>query len=681
MHSVRGLPSVILLASAAATATADVRLPAILGDHMVLQQQRDVTVWGWADPEERVVVTATWADDARGETAADAEGRWSVTLPTPEAGGPYEVAIEGRNRIVLEDVLIGEVWVCSGQSNMEWPMTAVDDAQAEIATASSYPTIRLFDIRNEFAASPREDCTGQWAVCSPESVAGFSAVAYFFGRELVDELDVPVGLINSSWGGTPSQSWTSEEALRTNGQFNHDLNLLRAHREAGDDPAEQLQARVDAWWEKAGRLDEGSQGEEPAWAQPGFDDSKWRAHELPGIWESQGEEGFDGIGWYRRTFNVGHAGGGRAVLSLGAIDDMDTVWINGVRVAGTEVHGMWAANREYTIDASVLRQGENTIAVRIVDTGGDGGFRSEAERLSLSLSHGNHDHRISLAGEWKFRRGATMERLGAFPTEQWPNAWTPSTLYNAMIAPLTKFAVRGAIWYQGESNRNLAFDYRAHFPLLIRDWRAAWGRSDEEFPFYFVQIAPFTYQGDTGEAAVVRESQLFTQANVPNTGMVVTMDIGNPADIHPRNKQDVGKRLAHWAFFGTYGMTDVTPHGPRYEWLRPENGKVRVSFTHVAGGLATSDGGPVLGIEVGDKDGNFFPGMAEIVSETEMLVWSEWVEQAITVRYAWDDDIVPNLIDGNGMPASPFRTDMYAVPTQPLDPYGRPLIRRRPPEE
>jgi len=458
----------LVLAASTTALWAEVKLPKILGDNMVLQQQTEVRIWGWADPEEEVTVQF---QDQKVSTKADTKGRWLVKLRTPEAGGPYEVQVAGKsNRITLRNVLVGEVWIGSGQSNMQWPVSRSDNAQQEIA-AAKYPKIRLFTVAHKISETPLDDCEGAWVECSPETVGGFSAVAYFFGRHLHKELGVPVGLINSSWGGTICEAWTSREAL----QADEDFKPI---------------------------LDRGKQ------------------------------------------FNPKN-----------------------------------------------------------------------------------------------------------------PNQ--PSVLFNAMIHPILPFVIRGALWYQGESNVGRAAQYKKLFPTMIQDWRKRWQIGD--FPFYYVQLAPFRYGKAQPECLPeLWEAQLQT-LRLPNTGMAVITDIGNIKDIHPTNKQEVGRRLALWALAKIHGK-QVVYSGPLYDGYTVEGNKIRIKFQHADDGLVCK-GDRLTHFTIAGEDKKFVPAEAVIDGST-VVVSSPQVAKPVAVRFGWEDTAEPNLFNKAGLPASPFRTDNFPMVTE-----------------
>jgi len=626
-----------------APASADVTLPAIFGEHMVLQQETETPIWGWASAGERVRVTGSW-DGAVRETIADDRGRWSVPLATPSAGGPFDVRVSGHNTLVFDDVMIGEVWVCSGQSNMEWPVTRAQEPEREIA-AADHPNIRLFMVENTIAAMPRTNCSGAWAPCTPETVGSFSAVGYFFGREIARARDVPVGLISADWGGTVAQAWMSAEALESFPAFDDDLELLAMVR----DPAQRskvVERNIERWWK---RLDQRSPVG-PDWIEGIYDDSAWETVTLPATWDGA-LESFDGIVYYRKAIDVSGqwlAVGGQ--LRLGPIDDMDDVWINGHHIGSEHAEGRWNQDRRYDIAPRHLRAGRNVIAVRVLDTGGKGGINGPSAKLMLI----SIDQRflIRLKGDWKYAKGPSVNELPPKPQGAGIGRNTATALFNGMIAPVAPYAIRGVIWYQGESNRRDAGQYRRLFPALIEDWRRQWGQ--DLLPFYYVQIAPYNYGGDTGQTALVREAQLMT-LSVPDTGMVVTMDIGNPRNIHPRNKQDVGRRLALWARARTYGEGGLVHSGPIYQSMTRDGNAVRVHFTHTGGGLDLRMS-PDRHFVIAGADQRFVPADARVDGEA-IVVSSPEVPDPVAVRYGWAAATEPNLFNVEGLPASPFRTD------------------------
>jgi len=497
----------VLVLLCAGRGPAEVTLPAVIGDNMVLQRGADTPIWGWGNPGENVAVTIAGCSE-RYRVVADKDGKWMVKIKPPASAGPHEITISGENTITISNVLVGEVWVCSGQSNMEMSVgrfrgfkTGVLNYKAEIA-AANYPNIRLFTVAKTVANRPRTDCSGSWSMCSPETAAPFSAVAYFFGRELHRRLDVPVGLIFTSWGGTVAEAWTRHEVL------------------AADEEFRPLLERFDQAW-------------------------------------------------------------------------------------GTYLKAM----KDY-------------------------------------------NHKVSDwlgAAETHAEKGQALDEPVKPKSPLGKNA--PSRLYNGMIAPLIPYGIRGAIWYQGESNAKRAHQYRSLFPAMIKNWRDDWGQGD--FPFYYVQLAPFRY-GDEPVGVELREAQLMT-LSVPNTGMAVTMDIGNPRNIHPANKQDVGKRLALWAMAKTYGLKDIVYSGPLYKSMRLEGNRIRLFFDHIGGGLITT-GRNLTDFVIAGKDRKFVHAKAVIDGDT-IVVSSDMVTEPVAVRYAWKNEAQGSLFNAESLPASSFRTD------------------------
>lgn len=632
------------------------RLPQIFGSGMVLQRDQQVPVWGWAAPAARVTVRF---GEAAVEGVADGGGRWSVRLPPMAASAtPRIMTIESGKTIELRDVLVGEVWLCSGQSNMQWSLapgfvgSGVRDGAAE-ASAANYPLIRFFSVKCELAARPKDDCNGEWKVCSPETIGPFSAVGYFFGRELHRELGVPIGLIGSSWGGTPAEAWTSAETIRKFPEFDSARDDVERY---GDDPAAARAAHEKDMSEWLAQVDRRDAGISQHWADAAFDDEQWKTAAVPGPLVVDGLDTFDGVVWLRERFAVATECAGRAAqLSLGPIDDMDRTFVNGVQVGTTELVGLSQTARTYAIPEGVLRAGENTLAIRVIDNFGLAGLLGKPEVMKLSFGDGaSAPQPIGLAGEWRCRRSVALSELPPLPRVRGLAPSKPSAICNAMVRPLMPYGIRGAIWYQGESNRTRAAQYRELFPALIADWRADWGQGD--FPFYFVQIAPFGYVDDGGEAALLREAQLLTMRRTSNVGMTVTMDIGDPRDIHPANKQEVGRRLALWALAKTYGKPGVAFSGPLYRSMKIERDAIRVAFDYVEGGLATRDKKPPTHFTIAGSDRKFVTATAKIEGET-IVVRGDGITNPLSVRYGWGAADEPNLCNGAGLPASSFRTD------------------------
>ena len=629
------------------------RLPALFGDNMVIQRDTRVPVWGWAGPGTKVSVVIN-GKSADGVT--NSRGKWRVELPAMPAGGPSELTVTaGREKRTFANVMLGEVWVASGQSNMDMSVAQSANAKQETAGADD-PRIRLFKVPRLVANTPEEDTVGgKWVECTSATVGGFSAVAYFFGRDISGRLNVPVGLIQTSWGGTPAESWTSEEGLAAQGAFRARVAKLDHTRLDPTNTKRKYQQAVAKWGQVLDGQDAGSvPGNQ--WSSPDHDDSEWQRVSVPGAWEDSGLPAFDGVVWFRTTFDVPAALQGKNLtLNLGPIDDADITWVNGTRVGATD---NYAAPRHYEVPASLLKPGRNTIAVRVLDTGGAGGFTGKAADVCLQTTGAAETTPIPLAGKWAYKVGVDLKNMPPLP--QMPGSpYRLAGLFNGMVAPLIPYAIRGVIWYQGEANAATAYRYRTVFPAMIRDWRSHWAQGD--FPFLFVQLANFMEakpEPADSEWAELREAQLMT-LSVPRTGMATAIDIGEAKDIHPRNKQEVGRRLALAARAIAYGE-QLVHSGPIYRAgsLKIEGGNARVSFDHAGGGLEARGGGPLKWFAIAGADRRFVWADARIDGDS-VVVSSPNVASPVAVRYDWSSNPDGNLANKEGLPASPFRTDNW----------------------
>jgi sialate O-acetylesterase len=636
----------------AAVVRAEVRLPAIIGDNMVLQQGMKVRIWGEANAGENVIVTF---DKKSVSAVADTQGRWQVWIGPLNKGGPSELTV---NSLIIKNVLVGEVWLCSGQSNMEWPLINTINGAETVAEAKN-PEIRLFRVEHQTSATPLNDVQGHWVVTTPEEAANFSAVGYFFGRELYQHLKVPIGLINSSWGGTPAEAWTTHDGLLSSPELKPILDRYQSSLNALPQAKEAYARALAQWEEKNLYLDTGNKGEALGYADPSASTNDWSKIDLPKQLETAGLL-IDGAVWFRKEVELPESWSGKdLVLKLTPIDDHDVTYFNGTKIGATgrETPNSYMVPRKYVVPGSLVKAGRNVIAIRVFDSAGEGGF-SRGGAMSIEPNGDGDSQAISLRGEWDYRVelalepkhpdwGTRPEAIGV------SNQNNPSVLYNAMIAPLVRFTIRGVIWYQGESNAGRAYQYRTLFPVMIRSWRNAWGR---EFPFYFVQLANWhasKAEPDESDWAELREAQSMTLRE-PQTGMAVTIDIGDENDIHPRNKLDVGRRLAAWALAETYRQK-IIPSGPLFDRFTIEGDKVRIRFKHGAG-LKTSDSGPLKGFAIAGEDRRFVWADARIDGDT-VIVSSPKVVKPVAVRYGWADNPIANLYNKAGLPASPFRTD------------------------
>lgn len=620
----------------------DVTLAEIFTDHMVLQSGQKCTIWGKAAPGGKVKVRL---GDETVQTLVRSDRSWKLRLAPHPAGGPHIISVTGRNTITLNDILFGEVWICSGQSNMEWPVVQSNDSEAEIA-AANFKNIRLFTVKKDVSEIPVTHITSEgWQICSPQTVVNFSAVAYFFGRDLHQNLDIPVGLIHTSWGGTPAEAWTSRESLRNHPNYKEGILALesRLNTQAGEEPY-----TFEKWLEFVQNNDEGLD----AWMASNLDESDWRTMEVPGLWESGPVGQYDGIVWFRKSLHIPESWSGQTLtLHLGSIDDLDSTYVNGKLIGSEEVYNV---PREYTVPPELTESCELKIAVRVVDWMGGGGFWGEPESMRLKNCQGDS---ILLSGAWLYKEGIKGEDVPLRPSQS-----APTMLFNAMINPIVDYGMRGVIWYQGEANAGRAFEYRSLFPMMIEDWRKHWNRGD--FPFYFVQLANFMAEKpEPSESAwaELRDAQLFT-LNLPNTGMACIIDIGESDDIHPRNKQDVGKRLALIVRHHVFGEK-IAYSGPMYRSMTIEDNRIRLSFDHVDGGLLSKNGS-LTGFAIAGSDRQFVWASAKIEGETVLLSSSE-VQNPVAARYAWADNPKNNLVNKAGLPASPFRTDDWPGLTQP----------------
>lgn len=641
---------------AATAAHAQVRLQPMFSDNMVLQQQTQAPIWGEAMPGKTVRVTTSWNQQTY-EAKADASGRWSVRVATPAAGGPYDIVVSDGTPVTLRGVLIGEVWLCSGQSNMEMPLDGwgkVKDYQQEIAGAQAHPNIRLLRIKQTTNTQPATDIAAAgdgWEVCSSATIPEFSATAYFFGRDIEKYRGVPVGLIETCWGGTLAEAWTSREALSTMPDFTAEVARV-SHLPSDLDERNALYVdELMQWDQYIQQHDPGFTAGKPAWAATAYDDRAWATVSLPGKVDGQGFGSHDGVIWYRKTFDIPREWAGKDLtLYLGNVDDCDITYFNGTLIGHTEGFG---ANRQYTIPAALVKKGKACLTVRSLDTGGEAGLLGWPDGDITIACEGRQP--LSLAGsDWRAKATLSLGDVPPLPRNTANDPNVPTVLFNAMLNPLIPYAIKGAIWYQGEANELRAYQYRDLLPLMITDWRTRWG---SDFPFYIAQLANFrTLQTEPCESAwaEVREAQTRT-LHLAGTGMACLIDIGDANDIHPKNKQEVGRRLALAARAQTYGE-DIEYSGPMMSGYQLMDGAIRIDFTHAESGLCTPDGSDLRGFAIAGVDHRFHWAEARVDGRS-VVVSSPEVPFPVAVRYAWADNPVCNLYNGEGLPANPFRTD------------------------
>lgn len=625
-------------------------LSPLFGDHMVLQRDKPNRIWGWSTPGAEVRVQV---GDRRARATAAADGRWQAEFEPPAVGGPYEVRVDGpeSNSVTLRDVLVGDVWLCGGQSNMEFGLKRSLDGAREVAAADQ-PHIRMYRVASQPAYRAAQVPTGTWTVCAPSAFGGgfdFSAVAYHFARRVRQEVDVPIGLIQDAVGGTPAETWTSATGLAAFPEFTAGLAEIDRLRARGGPVYGNY---IMHWYDE---FDIGVQGE--GWAVESLDDAAWRVVSLKSGFAGLGVQDTPAVVWFRREIELPDPlPAGTARLQLGVVEKMDTAHINGRWIGASA----WVENpRNYAIPDGVLRPGKNLVAIRVLKLKPDGGFVSDAEKLRLVLGDGTA---IPLEGAWRAAVGVDARPPHALPLgyDNWPTM--PVVLNLGMIQPIAPLALRGMLWYQGEANFTRAHQYRALLPAMIADWRASFAQG--ELPFIIAQLPAYmarkTEPGDDWWAEL-RDAQALAAQTVPNAALAVTVDTGDAADIHPTDKKPVGERLALAALRGTYGR-DVVASGPTLAALEPLPGALRIRFSHTDGGLVVR--GERLGeFAIAGADRKWVWADARIEGDA-VVVSSPQVPEPVAVRYAWQANPLATLFNGAGLPAAPFRTDDWPLSTE-----------------
>ncbi len=631
------------LMALAQPAAAKLTVGELFGDGMVLQRDATVPVWGTAPSGMHITVAIA---NRTAKAQADARGRWRAELQPMAAGGPYELTITSDGQdLSFANVLVGDVWICSGQSNMEWTVADSMKAAQEIAAAHD-PAIRQFKVPRSWAEEPETSLAGgSWEPADPEHVGAFTAVGYFFARELRRHHDVPIGLINTTWGGSRIEPWMSAGSL---GLDADGVARILATEEVDElETLHAIRARIGDLPDTDHGLVDGL----ALWADSELDDSGWQKTSAASVWEDQGWEGMDGVAWYRTTFTLtAEEAQTEVLLGLGTIDDSDITWVNGHEVGRTML--AWNKPRVYAVHPATLKEGRNVIAVRVEDTGGGGGLYGDSDQRYVEIA----GTKRPLAGPWRFQVG-----LVTINTDYRKNQ-VPTVLYNKMVHPLLPYPVAGFIWYQGESNagRDDALAYRLLFATMIQEWRAGWGLG--ELPFLWVQLANYMAAADQpgdSDWAVLRESQS-AALTLPKTAQAVIIDIGEADDIHPRNKQEVGRRLALAARGVAYGE-EIVFSGPVYRSHVVRDGRVIIDFDHVGGGLVARGNaeGKLAEFAIAGADRHFVWAEA-IIEDNRVVVWSDEVQEPVAVRYAWaDNPDGANLYNAEDLPASPFRTDSW----------------------
>jgi sialate O-acetylesterase len=636
------------------------RLPDFFNHHMVFQRDKPIRVFGWGEAGSRVSVEMA---GRRGSARVGSGGQWHVELPALPAGGPHTLRVRsGRARMRFRDVLVGDLWFCSGQSNMAFELARSLRAPAVLKQAK-LPRLRHFQAEKNASAQPGADVKGKWEVCAPSTAGAFTAVGYFFAHEIHRRMKIPIGIVHSSWGGTPIEAWLPPASYQKEAFLRPLLETEKKLRRPGA-----LLKRLFREWEKENvSADPGNKGEARGWARPGFDDRKWGTLRVPGFWEGQGLA-IDGAVWSRRTVRIPAAWRGKELrLELGPIDDFDETYFNGVKVGATgkEIENPHRALRSYRIPAACVFPGKAVLAVRIFDQFGSGGFMGQKSMLRLSCPSLPREEPLPLAGRWRYRVEWSVERPS--PVPQPPALPEPrvqlSRLYNGMVHGLRQVPIRGFLWYQGESNASRAAHYRQAFPALIRSWREAW--RDPALPFYFVQLANFKAPPRVpGEDcwAELREAQALA-LSLDKTGMAVAIDAGELADIHPRDKRKVGKRLALLALARDYGKR-LEDEGPVPAKVHFEKGRAVVEFEKVGKGLKLSRGRELRGFALAGRERKWSWARARILGTNRVEVKASGAAKPAALRYGWATNPDSNLSGSHGLPAAPFRTDDWPLSTE-----------------
>ncbi|MBN2166315.1 MAG: beta galactosidase jelly roll domain-containing protein [Marinilabiliaceae bacterium] len=618
-------------------------LPKLVSDGMVLQQKSPVKIWGWASANEDVKVLFINKEYL---TKADENGEWVVIIPEMQAGGPFDLYVVSHDTIKVKDILIGDVWLCSGQSNMDLPMRRVQPLYHDEIKSAHNPNIRYFAVprASDLLKQKNDFSNGQWVSVNCETIEDFSAVAYFFAKSVYEKTNIPIGLIQSSYGGSPVETWMSENYIR---QFPKHYNETVRCRDTVmvSKVLKEAEEKSSNWYNSLYANDLGYKTGDVGWFNPDVDCSDWNIMNIPGYWNDNGLPDTHGVVWYRKLFDVPNSMVGKSVkLNLGRIVDSDSVFFNGKFVGSV---GYQYPPRWYTIPEGILKKEKNTIVVRIINTGGNGGFVPD---YPYELTFNNDT--VNLKGQWKFKLGVSM------PTHPGGEnfKFKPTGLFNGMIHPLLKYNIKGIIWYQGESNVGRPDEYADLFPAFIKDIRSQFGQGD--IPFLFVQLPNY---GKSRELpynsywALTRESQL-RALSLPNTGMAITIDLGMWNDIHPLKKREVGERLA---MLINNDETKLSS-GPLYKSMSVKNDRVIIEFDNIGGGLVIK-GEELKEFAIAGDDKQFVWANAKI-EKNKVIVWSDKIKKPIAVRYAWSDNPDnANLISKEGMPASPFRTDNWTA--------------------
>ncbi len=631
------------------TATATVKLPQLVSNHMVLQRDVELKIWGWASAGEKVSVSF---NGKKLNTTTDKNGNWLIKMPAMKTGGPFTMIIKGQNVITLTDILIGDVWFCAGQSNMVLPMERLKEKYPNEVANDNFPEIRNFFIptKSDVTTLYNDLPKAEWKPAVGQNILGIGGLTYFFAKQLYQKYKVPIGIINASVGGVPIEAWMSEEAFKN---FPAALQQIKNFKDTAY--MSSLNKRVQAQNRMAPKsiiqVDKGISGS-VKWTDPNYNPKNWHQFWMPGYWADQGVKGLNGTVYFRKEVDIPEAMTKiQSKLFLGCIVDADSTFVNGTFVGNTTYQ---YPPRRYTVPAGLLKPGKNIIIVKVMNNSGKGGFVPD-KNYAINAN----DMRIDLRGEWTYQVGMVLPRFPA-------NAVTivrpiiaqssPTGLYNTMAAPVIDYAIKGFLWYQGETNSGRPKDYAQLLAALIRDWRSKWGQGD--LPFLIAQLPnhmDVDYSPGESNWAQLRQSQL-EALSLPNTGLAVSIDAGEWNDIHPLNKKDVGERLALWAEHLSYGAKDLVYSGPIYQSSAIDGNKIILTFTNTGSGLVAKDGNELYYFSIAGADKKYVWAKAKIEGN-KVLVWNDAIANPTSVRYAWADNPEgANLYNVEGLPASPFET-------------------------
>ncbi|GAB2644348.1 hypothetical protein GCM10027035_43230 [Emticicia sediminis] len=640
------LSALLFCLSSIYTAKGQIRLPKLISDNMVLQRDQPIKIWGWAEPKEKI--TLTFNKKSFKTTTAE-NGKWEIILPAQPPGTGFEMLLKGKNEISIKNIAFGDVWLCSGQSNMVTPMERVKEKYPDDITNANFPDIRNFFVQTlTDLNAPKDDFPqGQWKTANPKDILAFGAVSYFFAREIHEKYKVPIGIINSSVGGTPIEAWISEGGYKNFSDIqriiarNKDTSYVNSFNRRPSVPRNTTPQIKDL-----GLIEH--------WESPDYQPKGWRNMNIPGYWEDQGIKDLNGVVWFRRTFEVPKSWLGKPVkLFMGRIIDADEMYVNGKKIGNITYQ---YPPRRYEIPADLLKEGKNTFVIRVTNSAGKGGFVPDKPYYMTA-----NGEEIDLKGTWQYKVGEAYQPIifGGFGGGGIVQQNQPTALYNAMIAPILPMKVKGFLWYQGESNVGNPEPYNQLLPALINDWRNLW--NDASLPFFVVQLTNYqdiNYTPSESNNALLREAQ--NQAlTLPNTAVTVTIDLGEWNDIHPLNKKDIGKRLALSARNIAYGEKKLVHSGPTLSAQNIENGKITLTFSNIADGITSKDGEELRWFSIADYDKKFVWAKTKVIGKDKVEIWNETIKNPKYVRYAWQDNPEGvNFYNSVDLPASPFRTDI-----------------------